>query len=164
MFIQKYVGANDLAAVVHTSGRSDAAQEFTTSQPRLLAAVDKFMGRKLTSATQNMINDVQNRAGKFANVSLRNILAAANAFKGIAPDNSISIVDPPKSAASAYPIPTYTWVIAPTKSSKAQALRKFIFYAVGAGQKKGPKLLFVPLPKPILVAAEKTIAKIQPAT
>lgn len=63
MFIQKYVGANDIAAVVHTSGRSDAGQEFTTSQGRLLAAVDKFMGRKLTSATQNMINDVNNRAG-----------------------------------------------------------------------------------------------------
>lgn len=63
MFIQKYVGANDIAAVVHTSGRSDAGQEFTTSQTRLLAAVDKFMGRKLTSATQNMINDVNNRAG-----------------------------------------------------------------------------------------------------
>ena len=63
MFIERYVGANDLVAVVHTSGRSDAGQEFTTSQARLLAAVDKFMGRKLTSSTLNMIGDVQNRAG-----------------------------------------------------------------------------------------------------
>lgn len=62
-FIQKYVGANDMVAIVLTSGRSDAGQEFTTSQARLLAAVDKFMGRKLTSATLNMINDVNNRAG-----------------------------------------------------------------------------------------------------
>src|ERR1044072_1461107 len=51
LFIERYVGANDLAAVVHTSGRTDAGQEFTTSQARLLAAVDKFMGRKLTSST-----------------------------------------------------------------------------------------------------------------
>ena len=108
--------------------------------------------------------DVQNRAGHFMNVSLRNIAASAGAFKGIAPDNSISIVDPPKTAVNAYPICTYTYVIAPIKSPKANTLRKFIFYAVGVGQKQGPKLLFVPLPKPILIAAEKTIAKIQPQT
>jgi VWFA-related protein len=62
-FIERYVGANDLAAVVHTSGRADAGQEFTTSQTRLLRAVDKFMGRKLNSSTMNMIDDVQRRAG-----------------------------------------------------------------------------------------------------
>ena len=62
-FIERYVGANDLAAVVHTSGRGDAGQEFTTSQTRLLRAVDKFMGRKLNSSTLNMIDDVQRRAG-----------------------------------------------------------------------------------------------------
>jgi VWFA-related protein len=63
MFIERYVGANDLAAVVNTSGRADAGQEFTSSQTRLLRAVDKFMGRKLNSATRNMIDDVQMRAG-----------------------------------------------------------------------------------------------------
>src|SRR5215213_917642 len=62
-FIERYVGANDLAAVVHTSGRSDAGQEFTTSQSRLLRAVDKFMGRKLQSSTLNQIDDVQRRSG-----------------------------------------------------------------------------------------------------
>lgn len=63
MFIERYVGANDLAAVVQTSGRSDAGQEFTTSQIKLLRAVDKFMGRKLNSSVRNMIDDVQMRAG-----------------------------------------------------------------------------------------------------
>src|SRR5262245_25461349 len=63
MFIEKYVGANDIAAVIHTSGRGDAGQEFTNSQIRLVKAVDKFMGRKLNSATQNLINDVGMRAG-----------------------------------------------------------------------------------------------------
>lgn len=62
-FIERYVGANDIAAVVHTSGRGDAGQEFTTSQTRLLRAVDKFMGQKLRSSTLNMIDDVQRRAG-----------------------------------------------------------------------------------------------------
>jgi VWFA-related protein len=62
-FIERYVGANDTVAVVHTSGRADAGQEFTSSQPRMLAAVDKFIGRKLRSETLNKIDDVQRRAG-----------------------------------------------------------------------------------------------------
>jgi VWFA-related protein len=56
LFIERYVGANDLAAIVHTSGRSDAGQEFTGSHGRLLRAVDKFMGRKLNSSTLNRID------------------------------------------------------------------------------------------------------------
>ena len=56
-FIERYIGANDTAAVVFTSGRSDAAQEFTNSQRRLLAAVDKFMGRKIRSATMERLDE-----------------------------------------------------------------------------------------------------------
>jgi VWFA-related protein len=50
-FLQQYVGTNDLAAIVYTSGREDAAQELTGNRRLLLAAVDKFLGRKLPSAT-----------------------------------------------------------------------------------------------------------------
>jgi VWFA-related protein len=50
-FVQQYVGTNDLAAVVYTSGREDAAQELTGNRRLLLAAVDKFLGQKLPSAT-----------------------------------------------------------------------------------------------------------------
>lgn len=62
-FIERYVGANDLAAVVHTGGRSDANQDFTNNQRLLLSAIDKFMGRKLRSATLNKIDDYNRRAG-----------------------------------------------------------------------------------------------------
>src|SRR5215210_4646918 len=41
-FVERYVGANDMAAVVTTGGRTDAAQEFTTSSRLLLQAIDKF--------------------------------------------------------------------------------------------------------------------------
>jgi VWFA-related protein len=57
LFVQRYIGANDTAAVVFTSGRSDAAQEFTNSQGRLLAAVDKFVGRKLRSSTLERLDE-----------------------------------------------------------------------------------------------------------
>jgi VWFA-related protein len=50
-FVERYIGAGDLAAVVHTSGRQEAAQELTGSRRLLLAAIDKFMGQKLPSAT-----------------------------------------------------------------------------------------------------------------
>ena len=50
-FIERHLGANDLMAVVHTGGRSQAAQEFTSNKRLLLRAVDQFVGRKLPSAT-----------------------------------------------------------------------------------------------------------------
>jgi VWFA-related protein len=56
-FIERYVGANDLAAVVYTGGAADRGQEFTGSRARLLASVDKFMGSKLPSATMTTLDD-----------------------------------------------------------------------------------------------------------
>jgi VWFA-related protein len=59
-FIDKYLGANDVAAVIHASGRTDAAQEFT-NDPRLLdAAIDKFMGQKLRSRTLERLDSYNN--------------------------------------------------------------------------------------------------------
>ena len=55
-FIERSLGANDLAAVIHTSGRSDGAQDFTNSRRLLTKAVDTFMGRKLRSPTLNRID------------------------------------------------------------------------------------------------------------
>lgn len=48
-FIQQYLGANDLAAVVYTSGRGEAGQELTNNRRLLMAAIDRFQGRKLPS-------------------------------------------------------------------------------------------------------------------
>ncbi len=68
-FVDKYMGANDVAAVVHTSGRTDASQEFTSNKTLLNAAIDKFMGRRMRSLTierldayyQNMIVSEENQ-------------------------------------------------------------------------------------------------------
>ena len=62
-FIENYIGSNDMAAVVYTGGRTDAAQDFTTNQRLLLQAVDKFMGRKLRSSTMNKVDDYFRSAG-----------------------------------------------------------------------------------------------------
>lgn len=45
-FIRRHVGANDMVAVMTTGGGANTAQDFTSSQSRLLAAVERFMGQK----------------------------------------------------------------------------------------------------------------------
>jgi VWFA-related protein len=50
-FVERHLGERDLAAIVHTSGRADAAQDLTPSRRLLLSAVDKFQGQKLPSIT-----------------------------------------------------------------------------------------------------------------
>jgi VWFA-related protein len=62
-FIERRLGANDLMAIVHTSGPSDGSQEFTGSKRLLLAAVDKTHGRKLDSATANKTREYYNTQG-----------------------------------------------------------------------------------------------------
>jgi hypothetical protein len=48
--VEKYYGADDVGAVVCTSGVSKCAQEFTSDPALLVAAIDKFVGRRLRSA------------------------------------------------------------------------------------------------------------------
>ena len=49
-FIERDLSDTDLAAVVTTSGRLEAVQDFTSNRRLLLAAVDTFVGQKLRSA------------------------------------------------------------------------------------------------------------------
>src|SRR5262245_51742938 len=56
-FIERYLGANDIAAVVNTGGGRADSQEFTSSKVLLLRAVNNFSGRKLRSATLEKIDD-----------------------------------------------------------------------------------------------------------
>ena len=57
-FIERYLGANDIAAVVTTGGSKSAAQNFTSSRRLLLKAVDAFIGQKLRSATLEQIDQL----------------------------------------------------------------------------------------------------------
>jgi phosphate transport system substrate-binding protein len=110
---------------------------------------------------------VRNAAGKFLYPSLRRIQAAATAFTTVPANNELHIVNPPKSAALAYPISTYTYVILHRSSSHAAELRKMIFWALTTGQQKqyAAKLTFAPMStvKTVLVAAEKTLKSVQQA-
>jgi phosphate transport system substrate-binding protein len=109
---------------------------------------------------------IENRAGRFIVPSIRNVLAAGDAVKTVPAGNEMHIVNPPRSNPTAYPISTYTYVILPTKSPKAAELRKMVFWALTQGQqaKYTAKLWFVPIPKVVLVAAEKTLKQVELAT
>jgi phosphate transport system substrate-binding protein len=102
---------------------------------------------------------VQNRAKTWALPGLTGIKSAAATINRVAPDNGgISIVNPAKSQKLAYPICTFTYVIIPKSSPKAADLKRFVNWALTRGQSFGPKLLFVPIPKVVLRASQKTIA------
>ena len=103
---------------------------------------------------------LQNAAGNYETPGIKATVAAANTVKSVPADNAISIVDPPASAPIAYPISTFTYVIVPTASAKATALRKFIFYGITQGQKFGPRLGFAPIPRIVLSADEKALLSI----
>jgi VWFA-related protein len=63
-FLERYIGANDMAAIVNTSGRLDASQEVTRSKRLLLAAADKFQGSKLRSATLERRDQLQTQGSR----------------------------------------------------------------------------------------------------
>jgi phosphate transport system substrate-binding protein len=110
----------------------------------------------------NDLNDalIENAAGNFPVPGVDSIKAAAAAVKTIGKDNAISLADLPASAKDAYPISTYTYIIVPLSSDKADQLKKFITYAIGPGQEFGPDLDFAPLPAQVAAADKKAIDKI----
>ena len=70
-FVSQYMAANDLAAVLSTSGQSASTQEFTSNKRLLLRAIDKFMGIKLRSETEERLDAYQRQQGIPGNSSTR---------------------------------------------------------------------------------------------
>jgi VWFA-related protein len=66
-FVDRYMGANDIAAVLHSSGRTDAAQEFTSNKALLHAAIDKFVGRRMRSLTIERLDAYYQRLSMLSN-------------------------------------------------------------------------------------------------
>ncbi len=78
-FIEQHFGPRDLAAVVVTSGRKDAAQEFTNDPALLLRAVDNFFGQRLQSAEMERLdNYYQNQLLAGLNDTIENPATRSN--------------------------------------------------------------------------------------
>jgi VWFA-related protein len=56
-FVERYVGANDIVAVVNTSGEGKSMQDFTSNRALALKAIDRAMGNKADSSTSAALQD-----------------------------------------------------------------------------------------------------------
>jgi VWFA-related protein len=56
-FVERYVGANDMVAVVNTSGSGKGMQDFTPNRALALRAIDSAMGWKEGSSTEAALQD-----------------------------------------------------------------------------------------------------------
>jgi ABC-type phosphate transport system substrate-binding protein len=106
-----------------------------------------------------------NRAHKYQFPNLSNIEAAATAA-GLSSgwqQNGIDLTF--TNARLAYPISTFTYLMAPPKGrlkkAQAGALRNFAFYALHGGQRFGPSLDFAKIPSNVQSAADGQISHIQ---
>ncbi len=111
-------------------------------------------------ANHIQIAAIKNGAGKYTTPGIKQIAAAASTIRSVPSDGELHIVNPSAKNPVAYPISTFTYVILPTKTDKAAQLRSLVFWALTKGQGYGTKLLFVPIPKVVLAASEKTLKQI----
>ena len=108
---------------------------------------------------------IKNAAGNYELPNLGPIEAAAAVVKHVPSNNQVTIVDPPKSAKSAYPISSFTYVMLPTSGSRfggipVAPLTQFIYYALHGGQQFGANIGFAHVPKVVLQASDHTLTTI----
>lgn len=104
---------------------------------------------------------LENKAGKFVEPTPQ---AAANTLASVQlpADLQVSITDP--KSADAYPIVTYTWVMAYKNyddPNKAQAIKNVIDWGLTDGQKFSEELGYVPLPQPVVDKVKAAANQIQ---
>jgi phosphate transport system substrate-binding protein len=104
--------------------------------------------------------NIKNSAGKFIKPSLPSAAAAAQG----ASVNADLTYDPINSdGAAAYPITSPTWIIAyqtQTDAAKGNALKGWLTYIYGDGQKLAPSVDYAGLPKGLLKQAQAQVKKI----
>ena len=120
---------------------------------------------ELNYATENHlpVAVVENKAGKFVAPSAAGATAAIDAAKdALAQDVRKPIVDPPASAAAAYPISGLTFLIIPKDGadrSKRQELKNFVQYILTDGQQISQGLDYSPLPASLSALDQNLLAQ-----
>jgi phosphate transport system substrate-binding protein len=108
---------------------------------------------------------MKNASGHFVYPSVKSIESAAQALKKVPNKTSgISITNPPKSKkfANSWVMATFTYIIVPSNSSKGAELRAFINWAIQPKQQQSiQRLIFSPLPKLVVKAAQQRVKQIQ---
>ncbi len=106
---------------------------------------------------------IQNKAGNFVDATFESVsAAAAGAVKNMPEDLRVSITN--ADGKDSYPISGFTWLLIyqnMKEKEKAQAIVKFLKWAMGDGQSYARDLYYAPLPKEVVKLCEKKIASIQ---
>jgi len=106
---------------------------------------------------------VKNAAGVFVKADLASVTAAAAGSAANMPkDFRVSITNAPGKAA--YPISSFTWLLVPNKiqdPAKKKAVKDFLTWMLGPGQKLSEALSYAPLPKAVVANEVKAISQIQ---
>ena len=112
--------------------------------------------------SQNMpMATLENKAGEYVAASTASGQAALAAAEF--PENLIAWVPDPE-AKDAYPIVTYTWVLAYkqyTDKNKLEALKNVLTYCLTDGQKDSEALGYLPLPAPVVDKVKAALQNIK---
>ncbi len=129
----------------------------------VIALLQSIKGSIAYAAAAYLIADqlpaaaIKNAAGNFETPNLTNIDAAAASVTRVPASGVVSIVNPPRNYRSAYPIATFSYVIAAPHGPRAGLLKSWIDYALGAGQAFGPRLDYGTIP-PVVLNASRAAA------
>jgi len=114
------------------------------------------------------IGAVKNAAGNFVVPNLQTIANAAASATGTPDPKDLRLHIVNAAGDQSYPIATYTYILlykemsnqpSMTKS-KAEALAKFLWWAIHDGQKYAPDLIYAPLPQNIVSADEQLLTSL----
>jgi phosphate transport system substrate-binding protein len=117
-----------------------------------------YLGASYLIADRLPAAAIENSAGRFEYPNLSEIESAGRAVRKVPANNALTIVDPPSSARTAYPIATFSYVIVPRNAPNKADLEQWISYGLGAGQAFGPSLDFAQLPPNIMRASTTTLS------
>jgi len=117
---------------------------------------------ELSYATENKLPVawVQNQAGQFVEPTAAGATAAIDAFRDqLASDVRTPVVNPPATAAQAYPISGLTFLLIPKQGkspAREQAVKQFVQFIITDGQGAAETLQYAKLPQS-LVASDKAL-------
>jgi phosphate transport system substrate-binding protein len=111
------------------------------------------------------VGAVKNAAGNFVVPTLDTIRFAAANETGTPNPSDLRVHIVNAAGAQSYPISTYTYMVLykdmsvqpSMTNAKAQALAKFLWWAIHDGQSYSPELIYVPLPPNIVAADEQLL-------
>jgi phosphate transport system substrate-binding protein len=117
-----------------------------------------YLGAAYLFANKLPAAAIKNAAGQFEYPNISEIEAAGKTATRVPASNALDVVDPPKSARTAYPISTYCYAIVAGDAVHKSELEQWISYALGNGQSFGPSLDFAALPTKVMKASKAALS------